>query len=232
MTLDTSKKQFIALFVALFVVLADQLLKYWARVNLSDGTDMEVTSWFKLCYVQNPGAAFGMTFGPKILLTLFRIFAVGCLSYCTYRIVRRKDFPLSFVVGFVLITAGAAGNIIDCVLYAKLFDGGDWFVGKVIDMLYFPIVRSTFPDWFPWRAGQSFVFFSPVFNLADAAITCGTFYLMIFHFKRLSNFMDLCIERLKDIFVAGTDKLVNRFSKKKGEIDCVKKDKNDEDNQE
>lgn len=200
MTLDISKKQIIVLALAVFVIVADQIIKYWVRVNLSDGSDIEVASWFKLCYVQNPGAAFGLTFGPKIFLTLFRIFAVGCLSYCTYRIVGRKDFSFSFVIAFVLITAGAAGNIIDCIFYAKIFDGGDWFVGKVVDMFYFPIIRSTWPDWFPFWAGQSFIFFRPVFNFADSAITCGTAYMLLFRFKELTNLIDLCSNKVESLF--------------------------------
>ncbi|MCQ2207261.1 MAG: signal peptidase II [Paludibacteraceae bacterium] len=200
MTLDISKKQIIALSVALFVIVVDQLIKYWVRLNLSDGSDIEVASWFKLCYVQNPGAAFGMTFGPKIFLTLFRIVAVGCLSYCTYRIIRRKDFTFSFVIAFVLITAGAAGNIIDCIFFAKIFDGGDWFVGKVVDMFYFPIIRTTWPHWVPAWSGEPLIFFRPVFNFADAAITCGTAYMLIFHLKELTFFMDLCSEKIEGIF--------------------------------
>ena len=200
MAITFNSKQKIALFVALFIIVADQLLKFWTRVNLADGSVVEVASWFKLCYVQNPGAAFGMTFGPKIFLTIFRIFAVGCLFFCSCRIAKRTDFSLAFVVAFVMIAAGATGNIIDCVFYAKVFDGGDWLVGKVVDMLYFPLFRFSLPDWIPLLGGQSYLFFSPVFNLADAAITCGPFYMMFFRFKELTKFTDLCSEKISLFF--------------------------------
>lgn len=218
MTLDISKKQKIALSVALFIIIVDQILKYWTRVNLADGSVVEIACWFKLCYVQNPGAAFGMTFGPKIFLTIFRIFAVGSLFFCSYRLVRRADFSFSFVVAFVLIAAGATGNIIDCIFYAKIFDGGDWLVGKVVDMLYFPIFRFSLPDWLPFFGGKSYLFFSPVFNFADAAITCGTIYMMLFHFKELTNFTDLCSDKIKELFYKLT-----------GKKDESQNEKNDED---
>ncbi len=189
MVLELRKKYVIAASVAILLVVADQLIKYWVRVNIGNGPNIDVASWFKLCYVENPGAAFGMEFGPKIFLTLFRIVAVGCLSYCSYSVIK-KGFSFSFAIALTLVTAGALGNIIDCVFYARIFDGGDWFVGKVVDMFFFPLIRTTWPDWTPW-AGQSLVFFRPVFNLADAGITCGVFYMILFRTKELSKLFDM-----------------------------------------
>lgn len=197
MKIDTQKKLIVAAVVALLLVVADQWFKYWVRENIGHGDSIEITSWFKLCFVENPGAAFGMQFGPKIFLTLFRIVAVGFLGYYTYKVIK-MGFPFAFALALTLVTAGAFGNIIDCVFYARIFDGGDFFVGKVVDMLYFPIVRTTWPDWTPW-AGQSLVFFRPVFNLADSGITCGVFYMLFFHMKDVSRLFELSFsEKDKD----------------------------------
>lgn len=206
MTPQARKKLIYIAIAAVLLILIDQVSKYLVRIYIGpSGPNVEVFSWFKLCFVENPGAAFGMQLGPKILLTLFRVVAVSCLSYAIYCIIKR-NFSTMFVVALMLVTAGAAGNIIDCVFYAKVFDGGDWLVGKVVDMLYFPIVKSTFPEWFPFWGGESFVFFRPVFNFADSCICVGVFYLIIFKFRELGAFMDLC-----------SDKLERCFSKKKNE---------------
>lgn len=148
-------------------------------MSIGDGPHYEVTSWFHLCFVENPGMAFGITLGSKLFLTLFRIVAVGLLSYLIYYI-DKKNYSTGFLVAFALILAGAAGNIIDCVFYGAIFDeGGKLLYGKVVDMFYFPLIEGTWPDWTPW-AGESFVFFRPVFNFADACITCSVFYIILF----------------------------------------------------
>lgn len=189
MVLDIRKKLTIALASAVFLVVADQIIKYLVRVYIGQGPAVEVASWFKLCFVENPGMAFGMQLCPKIFLTVFRIVAVGLLGYCSYTVIKR-GFTFGFAIALTMVTAGALGNIIDCVFYARIFDGGDFFVGKVVDMFYFPIIRTTWPDWSPW-AGQSFIFFRPVFNLADSAITCSVFFMVFFRSKELGKLLEL-----------------------------------------
>lgn len=200
---------------ALFLIVADQVLKHWVRDNIAYGSDIEIASWFKLCFVENPGAAFGMQICPKQALTIFRICAVCLLSFGIFKALK-KGMPLAFATGLACVTAGAFGNVIDCVLFARIYDGGDLFLGKVVDMLYFPLVNTTWPDWAPW-AGQRLIFFRPVFNLADAAITCGMFYLAIFHMSRLGDFFDLGLDYLKRKALAIAGKKV---------ADNTEKDKN------
>ncbi|MCQ2234943.1 MAG: signal peptidase II [Paludibacteraceae bacterium] len=174
--------------IVLLVVILDQIIKYWVRANIGDGPNIEVTSWFYLCFVENNGMAFGMSFFDKIYLTLFRIAALFGLGYCVYYILSRK-YSLGLAIGVTLILAGALGNIIDCVFFGVIYDGGDWLYGKVVDMFHFPLIHSTWPDWTPW-AGQSLVFFRPVFNFADAAITTGVAYSLLFHSKEMGQLLE------------------------------------------
>lgn len=172
--------------LAVLIIVMDQLLKYWVRVHIGDGPNIQVTNWFYLCFVQNNGMAFGITLFNKIFLTLFRVVAVAGLIYLICYEVRKK-YSLGFVVGSALILGGATGNIIDCLFYGVLFNEGAFCYGKVVDMFYFPLIQGTWPDWFPFWSGEPFVFFRPVFNLADSAITCGVFYLLIFKNKELAR---------------------------------------------
>jgi signal peptidase II len=166
--------------------------------------------WFLLHFVENKGMAFGVVLGGvagKIALTLFRVIAVGALSYFIHLQIR-KGMPLGFILALGLITAGAAGNIIDSAIYGLIFNestyanamipgsgvaeflpaGGGYapfLQGSVVDMLYFPVIDTTWPHWVPVVGGQSFTFFRPIFNVADSAITCGVFWVLIFHRKSL-----------------------------------------------
>ena len=177
----------LAMLIALAVVVIDQMIKFWVRNNIGDGPNIRVTDWFFLCFVENNGMAFGLTLGSKLFLSVFRIFAVFGLVYLVYYL-DKKNYSLGFVIGFALIFAGALGNIIDCVFYATWFDGGKLLYGKVVDMFYFPLFKSTWPDWTPW-AGHSLVFFRPVFNFADAAITSSVFYIILFKNKELTKLL-------------------------------------------
>ncbi len=157
--------------------------------------------WFYIHFIENPGMAFGMEFGGewgKFLLTLFRLVAIAGLCYALYRAIQKDSHP-GLIVAVAMIIGGAFGNIIDSCFYGLIFgasslgkvatifpeSGGyaDFFHGHVVDMLYFPIIEGHFPEWFPIWAGESFVFFRPVFNLADTAITIGIF-LIIFNQKK------------------------------------------------
>lgn len=185
--------------IIIITVLLDQALKIWVKTSFYLGEDFPITSWFHLLFIENPGMAFGMTIGSKLALTLFRIAAVSVLIWYIHRIYRMRRVPIGFLVCLALITAGAAGNIFDCVFYGLIFnnplppevavlfpEGGGYaplFMGRVVDMLYFPLFSFYWPDWMPWIGGDYFLFFHPVFNLADAAISCGIVALLVFYHR-------------------------------------------------
>lgn len=192
-------KGIVATLIILLVIVIDQSLKIWIKTHFYLGEDYKIFSWFYLYFIENNGMAFGMEFGSKLLLTLFRIVAVVFLIWYIVRTYRIPKVPMGYVVSLSLITAGAAGNIFDCVFYGLIFNnpmppevasifpaGGGYaeiFHGRVVDMLYFPLFSFTWPGWMPWVGGHEFLFFQPVFNIADAAITCGIFVLILFYHK-------------------------------------------------
>jgi len=166
-------------------------------------------SWFILHFTENEGMAFGMKFGGefgKITLSIFRIIAVFAIGWYLYKITR-KDSPVGLVISISLIMAGAMGNIIDSAFYGLIFSEstyhsvatifppgggyGTFLHGKVVDMLYFPLLTGYYPDWFPFWGGSEFIFFRPVFNIADSAITTGVLILIIWQksfFKKPQEF--------------------------------------------
>lgn len=185
--------------IVLLIILLDQALKIWVKTSFYLGEDLRIFSWFHLLFIENNGMAFGMTIGSKLALTLFRIVAVAALLWYISRIIHIRRLPLGYLVCLAMITAGAAGNIIDCVFYGVIFNnpyppqvatlfpaGGGYaplFMGKVVDMLFFPLFSFTWPSWVPVVGGEYFLFFQPVFNLADAAISVGIVALIIFYHK-------------------------------------------------
>lgn len=195
-------KGYLALIVIIAVIIIDQIMKIWVKTNFYLGEDLEITSWFHLYFIENNGMAFGMEIGSKLLLTLVRIIAVALLIWYICRIKSRSYIKAGYIVCLSLITAGAAGNIIDCVFYGEIFnnplppetatllpDGGGYgslLHGRVVDMLYFPLFSFYWPEWIPWVGGEHFTFFQPVFNIADAAITTGMIALILFYSKYFS----------------------------------------------
>ena len=193
-----------ALIVAICLII-DQVIKLLVKLNMHLYESIHITDWFYIYFTENPGMAFGMEIFGKLFLTLFRIIAVGCFVYYLNKI-RGKGFPRGYLVCVALIIAGAAGNIIDCVFYGPLFSEstpytvsqlvpwGDGYApllkGKVVDMFYFPLVEWNWPDWFPWVGGEHFIFFSPIFNFADACISCAVIAIMLFYNKCMNWGLD------------------------------------------
>lgn len=194
------KKSLIVIFI---VILLDQILKIWVKLNMTIGESFPVLGdWFQIYFIENNGMAFGWEFGAgigKIALGLFRIIAVALFFYLIYYL-SKKNVKFGPLFGISLITAGALGNIIDGMFYGMIFsestftqlatifpEGGGYsgfMQGKVVDMFYFPLF--TFPEWIPLVGGQ--IFFSPIFNIADSAITIGFLYLLIFQWDFLKSF--------------------------------------------
>ncbi len=158
------------------------------------------TDWFQLRFIENNGMAFGMSFLNKYVLTIFRIVAVTAIGIYIHRLIKRNA-RLVYIVLLSLVFAGALGNIFDSVIYGLIFSSSslyevavfvpfghgyaDFLTGKVVDMLYFPLVESSWPQWMPIIGGDHFVFFSPVFNFADACVSVGVVGLVLFCRKEL-----------------------------------------------
>ncbi len=171
------------LLLIFLVLLIDQVSKIWIKTNMSMGQEFNILGdWFIIHYTENNGMAFGLEFGGefgKLALSLFRIAAVGGIGYGLHYLIRHK-YHRGLILNVALIFAGALGNIIDSVFYGVIWDYAGLFHGRVVDMLYFPILEGIFPEWVPIWGGEDYIFFRPVFNIADAAISVGVITIMIF----------------------------------------------------
>jgi signal peptidase II len=193
--------------ITFLILLADQALKVYIKTNYYLGQEHEVIAgipWFRMHFIENEGMAYGWKLGGewgKMALTLFRLIAVVFGTYYLAYIIRKK-YHIGFIICATLIYAGAIGNLIDSLFYGLLFENSDPYVqniaksamdqgftggyagflhGKVVDMLYFPIITDArFPSWFPLWGGESFEFFRPVFNIADASISLGVLCILLF----------------------------------------------------
>lgn len=177
--------------VIILVLVADQVFKLWVKNNMELGEEIHVfNNWFILHFTENNGFAFGFEFGGKIgkfILTSFRIIAVGFIAYILLRMIK-QDAPTGFSISLSLIFVGAVGNIVDSVFYGVIFDYAPLMHGRVVDMLYFPIIHGTYPEWFPAIGGDPFLFFRPVFNISDSVITTGVLIILIFYRGFLKKF--------------------------------------------
>lgn len=191
-----------AIGIIVLVLLIDQISKIYIKTNFALGESVEVFSWFQILFVENKGMAWGVelpgSYG-KLFLTLFRLLAITAIGYWLFDAVKKKSSKV-LIVAIALIFAGAFGNIIDSVFYGIIFnesvykgevatflpEAGGYapiFHGRVVDMLHFPLIDTTWPEWMPWIGGDRFTFFDPVFNIADSAITIGVALLIIFNKK-------------------------------------------------
>ena len=189
-----------SLIIIFLILIADQVLKIWIKTTMSIGDEFVVfNDWFILHFVENNGMAFGFEFAGeygKMFLSIFRIIAVIAIGWYLFKLTKRKEIPFGFIVSISLIFAGAIGNIIDSLFYGMIFEhsygqvsaifpeGGGYagfLHGKVVDMFYFPLITGRYPGWMPFFGGNEFIFFRPVFNIADSAITVGIFSILIFY---------------------------------------------------
>jgi signal peptidase II len=198
MKLTLGKAAIIAMFL---VLLIDQSLKFWIKTHMMLGQEYRILGdWFIIHFTENNGMAFGWEFGGsigKLLLSSFRIIAIIGIGWYLVHLVKTKAH-IGYVISIALILAGAIGNILDSAFYGMLFSdsyfhtaqflpesGGysSFLHGRVVDMLYFPIIDTHFPDWFPIWGSEQFLFFRPVFNIADSSITVGVFIILLFQKK-------------------------------------------------
>ncbi|MDD5570259.1 MAG: lipoprotein signal peptidase [Bacteroidales bacterium] len=188
--------------IIFLILLFDQIFKFWIKTHFY--LDEEVTiikNFFYLHFTENNGMAFGYEFGGiygKLILSTVRVIAVIAIGWYLYILCKNKA-SMGLIVGFALILAGALGNIIDSLFYGLLFsqstyfqtaeflpDGGGYgtfLYGKVVDMLYFPVIKGNFPGWFPFWKNEMFIFFRPIFNISDSSITIGVIYMILFQRK-------------------------------------------------
>lgn len=207
MKLKISKGQ-ISVLIILSVLIIDQIIKVLVKTGMYLHESIRVCGdWFYIYFTENNGMAFGMEIFGKLFLTSFRIIAVALIGYYIFKVIK-KNYKTGYIVCLSMILAGALGNIIDSVFYGVFFsasipeqyinsslatfmpDGGGYsslLYGKVVDMFYFPIIDTTWPSWVPFVGGNHFIFFSPIFNFADASISCGIVALLIFYNKYLNE---------------------------------------------
>ena len=192
----------LATLVVVAVLLIDQAIKIWVKTSLTLHESIHIFDWFYITFIENMGMAFGMQLGSKIVLSLFRVVAISALTYYIWKEVR-KNSRTGYIVCLAMVLAGAIGNLIDCLFYGLIFNESSpyyvsYFVpfgtgyapmlmGKVVDMFYFPLIETEWPQWMPFVGGEHFVFFSPVFNFADASISVSVVLLLLFYRKEISS---------------------------------------------
>lgn len=202
-TTKTVGMGWIAVIFIAAILIVDQIIKIEVKTNMSLGEALRITDWFYIEFIENNGMAYGMTFINKLVLSLFRMFAICGIGWYIWRVVKSGLFSKGYIVCLSMVLAGAAGNLIDCLFYGLIFnastpfnvahfvpfgEGYSTFLhGRVVDMFYFPIIHTQWPDWVPVWGGDDFVFFSPVFNFADSCISVGVVLLLLFFRKDLER---------------------------------------------
>ena len=196
------KRGWLAAAIVLAVLVIDQVIKIWVKTHMMLHEQIEVLSWFKIVFIENNGMAYGMEIGSKLVLSIFRIIAIAFLGWYIAQQVK-KQARWGYLICLAMIMAGAAGNIFDSMFYGLIFNASSEFytsyfvpfgtgyapflMGKVVDMFYFPLIVTTWPDWVPYVGGNPYVFFSPIFNFADSSISVGVVLLLLFYRKEISE---------------------------------------------
>lgn len=201
-----------SLAVIIIILLIDQVSKVYIKTNFVLGESVQVFNWFRILFIENEGAAWGTKLSDifpvseslgKLILTIFRLFAIAGIGYWLFDIIKKKS-PSVLILAVSFIFAGALGNIIDSVFYGIIFNDsqnsvatlfsdepyGKLFHGKVVDMLYFPLIDTRWPEWVPKFGGSNFRFFEPIFNIADSAISVGVAILIIFNKRAFAKSED------------------------------------------
>lgn len=200
--LSVKKRGLLVCVLVVLLLAIDQIIKIEVKTGMRLHESIRVTDWFYISFIENNGMAYGMTFVNKIVLSLFRAIAISVLGYFIYKKVK-QNARFFYVFCLTLVLAGAAGNLIDCMFYGLTFSASSpyytayavpfgqgyapFLMGKVVDMFYFPLIVTTWPNWMPFVGGDEFIFFSPVFNFADACISVGVVLLLLFCRKELSE---------------------------------------------
>ena len=204
--MNNKKKCTIAAAIIVLLLLIDQAIKVAVKLNMNIGEEIVVFDWFRISFIENRGMAFGMEIGSKLFLSLFRIVAVGALTWYIYKRIK-EGARTGYIIVLSMIYAGAAGNILDSLFYGEIFTASHpyytdlppaqlvpWgegyasiLMGNVVDMFSFPLFHGTFPNWFPVWGGEDFTFFSAIFNFADACISVGVVVLFLFYRNDFNN---------------------------------------------
>lgn len=188
--------------IVLLLLVIDQVIKIEVKTGMYLHESIRVTDWFYISFIENNGMAFGMTIVNKLVLSLFRIFAISVVGWYLFRQIKHNARTL-WVVCLAFVFAGAIGNLIDCMFYGLIFNASSpyyvsyfvpfghgyapFLMGKVVDMFYFPLIVTTWPEWIPFVGGDEFVFFSPVFNFADSCVSVGVILILLLCRKELSQ---------------------------------------------
>lgn len=199
---DIVQRGWLAAAIVVGILVVDQMIKIWVKTHMTLHEQIEILSWFKIVFIENNGMAYGMEIGSKLVLSIFRVIAIGVLTYYMAQQVKQKA-RWGYIVCLAMVTAGAAGNIIDSMFYGLIFNGSSehyvsyfvpfgtgyapFLMGKVVDMFYFPLIVTTWPEWVPMVGGDDFVFFSPIFNFADSAISVGVVLLLLFYRREIGE---------------------------------------------
>lgn len=192
----------LATIIVVGAIVIDQIIKIWVKTNMTLHESIRIFDWWYISFIENNGMAYGMQIGSKLALSLFRVAAISLLAYYVWLQVRNKARK-GYIVCLSMVLAGAIGNLIDSMFYGLVFSASSPFytsyfvefgtgyapflMGKVVDMFYFPLIVTTWPEWVPYFGGEEFIFFSPVFNYADANISVGVVLLLLFYSKEISK---------------------------------------------
>ena len=199
---NITRRGWLAILIVVAILVIDQIIKIWVKTNMTLHEQIDIFSWFKILFIENNGRAYGMELGSKLVLSLFRVAAIALLTYYIVQQVR-KCARWGYIVCLAMVLAGAAGNIFDSMFYGLIFNGSSehyvsyfvpfgtgyapFLMGKVVDMFYFPLIVTTWPQWVPMVGGDPFVFFSPIFNFADSSISVGVVLLLLFYRQEISE---------------------------------------------